>query len=111
MFPSATGRPMDPDNLGRHFRALCDRAGIGRVRLHDLRHTCASLLLAQNVYPASSWRSSATPASRSPWTPAYSHVLPELQREAADRMDQALGYTTDDEGQDPPEPELGIDGA
>jgi hypothetical protein len=41
----------------------------------------------------------------------YSHVLPELQREAADRMDQALGYTTDDEDQDPPDPELGIDGA
>ena len=42
----------------------------------------------------------------------YSHVLPELQRAAADRMDQALGYAiTDDEDRDPPEPELGIDGA
>jgi hypothetical protein len=42
----------------------------------------------------------------------YSHVLPERPREAADRMDQALGYTeTDGEDQDPPEPELGIDGA
>lgn len=40
----------------------------------------------------------------------YSHVLPELQREAADRMDQALGYTTNDEDEEPPEPELGIDG-
>jgi len=40
------------------------------------------------------------------------HVLPELQREAADRMDQALGYTdTDGEDQDPPETDLGIDGA
>jgi integrase len=43
----------------------------------------------------------------------YSHVLPELQCEAADRMDQALGYTTidDDQHRDPPDPELGIDGA
>lgn len=42
----------------------------------------------------------------------YSHVLPELQREAADRMDQALGYTTsNDDNEEPPEPELGIDGA
>lgn len=41
----------------------------------------------------------------------YSHVLPELQREAADRMDQALGYTDTNEDQDPPEPDLGTEGA
>jgi len=43
----------------------------------------------------------------------YSHDLPELQREAADRMDEALGYTTnhDDEDEGPPEPDLGVDGA
>jgi len=39
----------------------------------------------------------------------YSHVLPELQREAAYRMDQALGYTNHDD-EDPPEPES-VDGA
>ena len=43
----------------------------------------------------------------------YSHDLLELQREAADRMDEALGYTTnhDDEDEGPPEPDLGVDGA
>jgi hypothetical protein len=41
----------------------------------------------------------------------YSHVLPEPQREAADRMDQALGHTDPDENEEPPEPDLGIDGA
>ena len=39
-----------------------------------------------------------------------SHVLPGLQREAADCMDQALGYTNHDD-EEPPEPELGIAGA
>jgi integrase len=112
VFQSATGGPMDPNNLGRHFRALCDRAGIGRVRLHDLRHTCASLLLAQNVHPRVVMEilgHSGIAITRD----TYSHVLPELQREAADRMDQALGYTTnhDEEDQDPPEPEFGVDGA
>ena len=111
VFPSATGGPMDPNNLGRHFRALCDRAGIGRVRLHDLRHTCASLLLAQNVHPRVVMEILGH-SGIAITMDTYSHVLPELQREAADRMDQALGYTdTDDEEQDPPEPDLGIDGA
>jgi integrase len=113
VFPSATGGPMDPNNLGRHFRALCDRAGIGRIRLHDLRHTCASLLLAQNVHP----RVVMEPFGHSGIAitmDTYSHVLPELQREAADRMDQALGYTTNDEEEEeeeePPELDLGLDG-
>jgi integrase len=109
VFPSATGGPMDPNNLGRHFRALCDRAGIGRVRLHDLRHTCASLLLAQNVHPRVVMEILGH-SGIAITMDTYSHVLPELQREAADRMDQALGYTTDAD-EDPPEPELGIDGA
>jgi len=111
VFPSATGGPMDPNNLGRHFRALCDRAGIGRVRLHDLRHTCASLLLAQNVHPRVVMEILGH-SGIAITMDTYSHVLPELQREAADRMDQALGYTTNqDDKEEPPEPELGMDGA
>ena len=54
LFPPATGGLMGLNNAGRHFRALCGGAGFGRVRLHDLRHTYASLLLAQNVHPQAS---------------------------------------------------------
>ena len=98
-----------PDQARFALMSLCGRAGIGRVRLHDLRHTCASLLLAQNVHPRVVMEILGH-SGIAITMDTYSHVLPELQREAADRMDQALGYGTDDD-QDPPEPELGIDGA
>lgn len=81
------------------------------MRLHDLRHTCASLLLAQNVHPRVVMEILGH-SGIAITMDTYSHVLPELQREAADRMDQALGYTTnDDENEEPPELELGSSGA
>jgi integrase len=49
VFTTTIGTPIEPRNLNRSFTALCDSAGIRRIRLHDLRHTCATLLLAQGV--------------------------------------------------------------
>jgi integrase len=49
LFPTTIGTPMDPRNLNRHFAALCDAAGVRRVRFHDLRHSCATLLYEQGV--------------------------------------------------------------
>ena len=44
LFPTETGAPVSPSNLLRHFRLLLTCAGLEHVRLHDLRHTCATLL-------------------------------------------------------------------
>jgi integrase len=44
VFPSETGGPLNPPNLNRHFAAVLACAGLRRIRLHDLRHTCATLL-------------------------------------------------------------------
>lgn len=90
VFPSSVGTPMEPRNLTRHFHRLCERAGIGRRRFHDLRHTCASLLLAQNVHPRVVMETLGHSGIQITMD-TYSHVLPSLQREAADRMDEALG--------------------
>ena len=49
MFTAATGSALDPDNVGRKFRTLCDKAGIGHPRFHALRHTTATLLLDQGI--------------------------------------------------------------
>ena len=44
VFPTETGTPLGPSNLLRHYRLLLTCAGLAHVRLHDLRHTCATLL-------------------------------------------------------------------
>lgn len=49
VFSTPTGGPIDPANLNRSFRALLDRAGLRRIRFHDLRHSTATLLLEQGV--------------------------------------------------------------
>ena len=49
VFTSTVGTVIEPRNLNRFFDELIAKAGVRRIRFHDLRHTCASLLLAQNV--------------------------------------------------------------
>ena len=51
VFTSTVGTVIEPRNLSRLFDELIAKAGVRRIRFHDLRHTCASLLLAQNVPP------------------------------------------------------------
>src|SRR5690606_37472684 len=51
VFPSLTGTPMEPSNLRRRFRRLCERAGLSGIRFHDLRHTAASRMATSNVPP------------------------------------------------------------
>lgn len=53
MFSSKSGdTPVNPGNLIlRHFKPILGRAGLPDIRFHDLRHTCATLLLGQGVHP------------------------------------------------------------
>ncbi|MGA5764013.1 site-specific integrase [Nonomuraea bangladeshensis] len=51
VFPSRRGTPMEPDNLHRSWGAVRKAAGLGEMRLHDMRHTCVSLLLDLGVPP------------------------------------------------------------
>ena len=44
VFTTAHGTPIEPRNLNRHWYGVRDRAGLPAVRLHDLRHTCVTLL-------------------------------------------------------------------
>jgi len=90
VFTSRLGTPLEPRNLNRHFYAACRRAGLGPRRFHDLRHTCASLLLAQGVHPRVVMETLGH-AGIQITMDTYTHVLPSLQREAADSMDSALG--------------------
>jgi integrase len=52
VFASEVGTLINPTNLRkRSFASLLKRAGLGHIRFHDLRHTCATLLLSRNVHP------------------------------------------------------------
>src|SRR5262249_51746505 len=51
VFASSIGSPLDPRNVTRQFKALLTLAKLPNIRLHDLRHSCATLLLAQGVNP------------------------------------------------------------
>ena len=46
VFTSTVGTAIDPRNLTRVLDELFERSGVRRIRFHDMRHTCASLLLA-----------------------------------------------------------------
>jgi integrase len=92
IFSSQTGSIINPSNLrNRSFARLLTRAGLsGRgVRFHDLRHTCATLLLSRNVNPkiVSEMLGHATIAIT---LDTYSHVLPDMQEKAARAMEEAL---------------------
>lgn len=89
VFTTSPGGPVDPSNDYRAFRHLLNEAGLRAVRLHDLRHTAASLLLAQNV-PARVVMEVLGHSQISLTLSTYTHVAPQLSREAANRMGEAL---------------------
>jgi integrase len=51
VFTTRHGTPVEPRNLARTFDLLCERSEVRRIRLHDTRHTCASLLAAAGTHP------------------------------------------------------------
>jgi integrase len=73
----------------RRFKPLLRHAGLPAIRFHDLRHTCATLLLTKNVNPkiVSELLGHATIAIT---LDTYSHVLPTMQESAAKAMEEAL---------------------
>jgi integrase len=89
VFTTQIGTPIEPRNDYREFKKLLDRAGLPSVRLHDLRHTAASLLIAQGV-PARVVMEILGHSQIALTMNTYSHVAPEVSREAADRMAQML---------------------
>lgn len=90
VFPNTTGRPTHPGNfLRRDFDPLLKRAGVPRVKFHELRHTCATLLLGEGVHP----KIVSELLGHSDITVTlnlYSHVLPTMQQQAVDTLDGLL---------------------
>ena len=92
VFPAATGSLFNPSNLrNRSFVRIKARSGVREdLRFHDLRHTCATLLLGEGVN-AKVVSEMLGHASITITLNTYSHVLPDMQDTAADAMEAALG--------------------
>jgi integrase len=90
VFANAIGRPLEAsDLLQRQFYPLLQRAGLPHIRFHDLRHTAATLLLLQGIHPKVV--SEMLGHSQVGITlNLYSHVLPNMQRDATAAMDRLL---------------------
>ena len=90
IFASQTGQPLDfPVTVRRHFKPILKRASLPPIRPYDLRHTCATLLLAagENVKVVSERLGHA---SATLTLDVYSHVLPDMQQQAAERLEGML---------------------
>jgi len=91
VFPNTLGRPMEGgDFRKRLFYPLLRRAGLPPMRFHDLRHTAATLLLLSGINPKVVSETLGH-ASVAITLDIYSHVLPDMQQQAAAAMDAILG--------------------
>lgn len=90
VFTGKRGKPIDPSYVNRLFKSILQRAGLEHIRVHDLRHSAASILLAQGVplHVVSKILGHATLATTAD---IYSHIYQEGFADAASRMDNALG--------------------
>lgn len=89
VFTTTVGTPMDGPAVTRRFQGSLAAAGLPRLRFHDLRHSCASLLLAQGV-PARVVMALLGHADVRTTLNVYSHTVPELHRAAVTQLDTAL---------------------
>jgi integrase len=91
VFASGVGTPLNPENLvKRSFKPLLKKAGLPEIRFHDLRHTCATLLLGRGVHQkfVQELLGHATIAMT---LDTYSHYLPSMGGQVVGAMESAPG--------------------
>ena len=100
VFTTPEGKGIDGTAITKQFHLKLDLAGLPQRRFHDLRHSCATLLLVQGVSP----RVVMDLLGHSQiglTVNTYSHVIPDLRRDAAlrnggaNRREHAIGFRAD----------------
>ncbi len=89
MFTTGLGTPLDGSVVTHQFQRLLAKAGLSRMRFHDLRHCAATLMAAQGV-PVRVAMDTLGHSQIATTMEIYTHVLPEQQEDAADAIDAAL---------------------
>ena len=94
IFPNEAGQPMNHNNLvNRHFNPALKRAGIDRIRFHDLRHSFASLLIEQgeNIKYIQNQLGHSTPTVT---LNIYAHLIKTVNQESACRLENSVFIAT-----------------
>ena len=89
VFAEEDGSPLSRYAVTKRFQYILTEAGIPKRRFHDLRHTCATLLLTQGV-PLKVVQETLGHSLFSTTADIYAHVLPVLMADAAAKMDAVL---------------------
>jgi integrase len=89
VFCQATGKPIDPRGDSRHWHALLKAAGVRATKLHNARHTAASIMLAMGV-PARVVMETLGHSQITLTLGTYSHVMPQVAHDAASKVESAL---------------------
>lgn len=89
VFPSPNGGPISPDSVNNMLKRVLERAGIPKVRFHDLRHTFATLAL-QNGVDIKTVSGMLGHFSAGFTLDTYAHVTTSAQKEAAQTMENIL---------------------
>lgn len=89
VFARKNGKPIQPTEMARNYRKVVSSTDLPYIRFHDLRHTHATLLLQKGVHPKIvSERLGHSTIGITMDT--YTHVLPNMQKEAAQQFEQLI---------------------
>jgi integrase len=90
IFATGKGTPLDAQNIiSRHFKPLLRRTSLPEIRWHDLKHTCATLLLSRGTHPKNVQQLLGH-ASVQLTLDRYSHLMPSMGKHTAIAMGDAL---------------------
>ena len=89
IFTSTIGTPLDLRNVVREYKEILKQAGLPVLRFHDLRHTAATLMLQQGIHPKVV-QERLGHSQISLTLDTYSHVLPSMQEDAAQKLDELV---------------------
>ena len=90
VFTTRWGTPIEPRNFNRSFDRRCAKASVPRIRVHDTRHTCASLLAALDVHPRVAMRI-LRHAKIAMTMEVYTEVPDKITRAALKKLGDSLG--------------------
>jgi integrase len=89
VFAHPDGTPLNPDTVTHAFGKLVRKAGLPQLRLHDLRHSHATLMFKEGIHPKIV-QERLGHSNIATTLNIYSHVLPGLQEAAVERFDKLL---------------------